>query len=754
MAELSDLEIIFTNRDGSVVAPTPTTSPAFDDYLDKPCKLVVSYPKGHGIDPLGTVQFSRLGQIKLLGHVWQIDESKPDEDKVTCKAAEALLDYRVGQFYRYPAGTTLNSMLSDSLGGSVVGLLAMANRLIPRGSFELHSGAIYKIRADANGVGGGTAAKRFGTITSIYQRVTALDHAASLAAMVAGTWFQDSTDLYVWCTDSANPSNHLILTDPAHKDTLVRLGTIEGGTASFTVAYEISASKILPFVQALLLANSLEADFRPNKDGYVYLHGTATIGRNDEAVTTFSDGVNASIEATPLDGDGELQCILGQGAGAGLTQQASAATDNSAEGTYKETVNSFSGLYGDALQTYTEKLFSEYQDSTVYEIKPLVPDWALSVGDLISIKRSNHQAISRRIKQISCRSGGDMQIQAGQRLRTIAEILKGKQDAQSILESFYGSHTKNAWSWTIDQQNVDSYTPISFSFDLIDSEDNGEIDTNFPFQVLLSLSIGWYTSSTKSGTVGSTSHSSVGSHSGYGNKTTSAETQEKHSVNASNTTGPSSGLFNFYAYSGDSYYTEYASEPGHTYSNSSASRSTGSAEGHTHSYSDYYCSGVWSTGSHRHQYKPMSQFLNAVNSTHIHPIATHNTNDAATQSHTTASESAKTRAGSIAHPVQTLEDANDSLSQWIMQLAVGKSVHYLTLAITCNGSPVPGSPFSGDGGTGLYVGDSLDAIDITDLVVVGQKNTIQVTISEFGGSDPVRCSLSGNVNVNAVISAF
>ena len=489
-ATLSDLEIIFTNRDGSTVSPVPIDSPAFDNYLDKPCKLVVSYPKGHGIDPLGTAQFERLGQIKLLGHVWQIDESRPEEDKVTCKSAEALLEYRIGQFYRYPAGTTLNSMLSDSVGGSVVGLLAMANRLIPRGDFELYSGSIYRIREDSNGIRGGTTAKRFGTITALYQRTTALTKAASQAAMVAGTWYQDSTDLYVWCTDSASPSNHLILTDPAHKDTLVRLGTIDGGTASFTVAYEISASQILPFIRALLLAKSLEADFRPSKDGYVYLYGTATVGRNDEAVTTFIEGSNAEIKATPLDGDGELQGILGQGAGSGLTQQAAAAVDHNTDGTYREAVESFSGLYGDALQTYAEKVFEEYMDGTVYEVRPLVSDWALSVGDLVGIKRGNHKLINRRIKQISVKSSGEMQIQAGQRLRTIAELLKGKQDAQSILESFYGSHTKNAWSWSIDRQNVDSYTPISLSFDLKDSEENGEIDTNFPYQVLLSLSIG------------------------------------------------------------------------------------------------------------------------------------------------------------------------------------------------------------------------------------------------------------------------
>ena len=90
----------------------------------------------------------------------------------------------------------------------------------------------------------------------------------------------------------------------------------------------------------------------------------------------------------------------------------------------------------------------------------------------------------------------------------------------------------------------------------------------------------------------------------------------------------------------------------------------------------------------------------------------------------------------------------------IKKYGTGNSIHYLTLTAKVNGVQVPGSPFSGAGGTGLYIGDSIDAIDISDLVTVGAQNTIELSISEFGGSDVVRCSLSGNVNVSAIISAF
>jgi hypothetical protein len=91
---------------------------------------------------------------------------------------------------------------------------------------------------------------------------------------------------------------------------------------------------------------------------------------------------------------------------------------------------------------------------------------------------------------------------------------------------------------------------------------------------------------------------------------------------------------------------------------------------------------------------------------------------------------------------------------WLNQRPVGASVHYLTLDVKVNGAEVPGSPFSGDNGTGMYIGDSLGPLDISSLATVGIKNTIAVTLTEWGGPGPVKCSISGNVNVNSVISAF
>jgi hypothetical protein len=80
------------------------------------------------------------------------------------------------------------------------------------------------------------------------------------------------------------------------------------------------------------------------------------------------------------------------------------------------------------------------------------------------------------------------------------------------------------------------------------------------------------------------------------------------------------------------------------------------------------------------------------------------------------------------------------------------SAALLVLRVKCNGQHVPGSPFAGSGG--LYIGDSLDNIDISELVSVGSRNTLTFEVSEYMGQGPVKCSISGNVSVSAIISAF
>ena len=360
-----------------------------------------------------------------------------------------------------------------------------------------------------------------------------------------------------------------------------------------------------------------------------------------------------------------------------------------------------------------------------------------------------------------------MDLEVGQRLRTLQEILKGKEEVQSVLASFYGAHTKTAWSWSLPDTNIDSYNPISHKFLLASTDDstkdgddptlgNGEIDPNFPFQVLLSLRIDWYKSSVKSATVDGESHSSVGSHSGYGGVDTSDEEMTAHSVPATATT--SSSLREGAPVYGHSHTLGWADASGNAISYISLGVSWTDEE---HWY-EYLVTDVWiddydydtfALDYHGHSVSSGGGTVLWVNTeNHTHPVLSHYTNAAGDQSHTEALKSAKTRAGSNQHSDQTLDENNQKIEFAVNDLATG-SVKLMSLTVKCNGSHVPGSPFT-DGGAGLYIGDSLDSIDISSLVNVGETNEITVQVAAYGAADPVKCNISGNVNVSAIISAF
>lgn len=763
---MSDIEITVTNPDGQVVKPVLVDPPGFDEYLDKPRRLTAKIEKGSGLDPQGTVSITRRGAIKLIGHVTKLDQSNAEHDALTLDSAEYLLDQRIGQFYRFPSGTTLNAMLASSMGGSVVGLLAMANSLIPRGSFVQFSGHIYMI------VGAGTSS-RFGTLTQLYQNATLLTKVSGVPT-AAGQWYQSATDLYIWCSDSRSPDYHLIIA-PNHKDTLVRLGNISLGTTTFTVCFEIGAAKLFPTIKALITAAGLEYTIRYEKDGYAYLDASATVGKgsSSEPVATYIDGKNAEITTGQMDGLGKLQALLGQGAGAGMVQQCAAAIDVTTRGTWREAVYQASGLFGSMLRTATSKVFSDCQDPTIYNVRVPEQDWSQAVGNYVGIVRSGYMPLVRRIKHIQMRSSGDMLLEVGQRLRTLQELLKADSEIQQILSSFYGAHTKNAWSWGLPETNIDSYDAISHQFLLASTDDSekdpndktigsGEIDPNFPFQVLLGLKIGWYTSSVYATTVNTDSHSSVGSHSGYGGTSTSSKPMTAHSVNAVTSIATGAllllpyGEYNSYAGDHQHSVTVY-SAGGHSHTVGASGTGYGSVSGSScfvnvsvsgsAYYSGDHAHGGYASapGNHHHNYTTSASLPTGG---HAHELPAHYTNEAASQSHETQQEGAKTRAGSSAHPER------DAIVTYLKSLQSTGSLKYITMAVKVNGVHVPGSPFSGNGGTGLYIGDSVENLDISSLVTVGSLNTIELAITEFGGSGVVKCAISGNVNVSAIISAF
>jgi hypothetical protein len=760
-----DIEITITNPDGLAVKPVMVELPQYDEYLDKPRRFQAAIEKDSGLDPQGTAKVTRRGKIILLGHVKKLDESKPKKDTLLLQSAEALLEERIGQFYRYPAGTRLDAILGSSAGGSVVGLLCMANGLIPRGGWAPLEGEWYWIA-------GGGSSGRFGDITTLYQGTTPLTKVGVWTTAPAGSFYQDIANLAIRCTDGRSPAYHQIIA-PNFKDTLLRIGTISLASTTFSVCYEIGETKIWPVIRSLILAAGLEYSIRYEKDGYAYLDASATVGQGSESapVATYIDGDNAEISLDEMDGDGHIQALIGQGAGAGITQQCAAAFDFATAGTWREAIYQAGGMFGDMLQTATEKVFSDYSDPKIYKVDAPEQDWAQGCGNCVGIVRPGAQPVFKRIKHIAMK-GGRMELEVGQRLRTLQEILKGKEEVQNVLASFYGAHTRTAWSWSLPGTNIDSYSPISHKFLLASTDDStkeaddptlgsGEIDPNFPFQVLLSLRIDWYKSSVKSATVSGPSHSTVGNHSGYGGVETSDEEMTAHPI-PSKTSAASPTLYQVSSY-----------QHGHSMGWANA---YGNALNYISLWVDWITFNVWDGSKyvpydvvedvsfndydydsfaldyHGHSLGQATYASDVSHQLHTHNISSYYTYAAGDQSHTEALKSAKTRAGSNQHSDQTLDENNQKIEFAVNDLATG-SVKLMSLTVKCNGSHVPGSPFT-DGGAGLYIGDSLDSIDISSLVNVGETNEITVQVAAYGAADPVKCNISGNVNVSAIISAF
>ncbi|HON37047.1 MAG TPA: hypothetical protein PLY52_12170, partial [Methanothrix sp.] len=724
------------NPDGAVIMPSLIDPPACDEYMDKPKRITAKIEKLSGIDPRGTAKATFRGKIVLLGHIKQLDQSKTEYDTLILDSAEALLEARIGAFYRFSAGTTLNAMVQK--------LIDMANSLVPRGSFVQHSGHVYKW------AGRGTTS-HLGAINQLFQDDVLLTKASGIPSS-PGTWYQSSTDLYLWTTDSKSPDYHPIFI-PYFKDTMLRLGTLEGGDRTFPVCFEVGETDIFLTLKSLILAGGLEYQIRYGKDDLAYIDGKTIIGKGSETspTTTYTEGENAEISVDIIDDLGEIQALIGQGAGNGITRQAAAAMgQTTAPGVWREAIFQAPGLYGAMLRTATEKAFQDYADPTIYNIRTIDQDWAQSVGNYVEIRRNRHMPIVRRIKHIQMKPDGSMLLEVGQRLRTIKELLRAGDEIHRKLSSFYGTHNKNAWSWGIDSQNIDSVTPLTISFDLKSSEENGEIDPNFPYQVLLSVRLDWYKSSVKSATVSGLPHGSVGNHTGYGGGETSDEEMTAHSVPGTTSMQTAAlvllaGAWHTHSFTGynDTFVGEFA----------------GTAWGETielnpdffegECFGDCYVNAYIRGGDTGVENDPYPAAI--PDQHHVHGIPSRYTQAAGYQSHTESIESAKTRAGSAQHADQTLDDATEKMEFLVNQLSTG-SPALLVLSIKCNGVHVPGSPF--DGGTGLYVGDRLDNIDISSLVGIGSTNTLVFELSEYGGAALVRCALAGNINVSAIISAF
>ena len=120
---------------------------------------------------------------------------------------------------------------------------------------------------------------------------------------------------------------------------------------------------------------------------------------------------------------------------------------------------------------------------------------------------------------------------------------------------------------------------------------------------------------------------------------------------------------------------------------------------------------------------------------HVHTMPGHYTQTAPEQDHPFGTGPSNDRAIDMEPRTANL------ITQFKSMKDSGNSVHYLDVYVTLNGNPISGSPYPS-----LYIGDSIDDVDVSSLIISG-NNKIEVSIKEHTSSSiPVRCAVRGSIN--------
>lgn len=745
MAELT-FTFTITNQDGSY-AGFEVSNYSLYKYFDRHGELDLECYDANSISENSSVEATYKGSIRYRGYIDYPEKQDDGTVKIESYEIQRLLEFRQLQIYNYPAGTTVSDIISSGTPGSVAGILYFGNSLVPQGAFSQYSGSKYYLR-DYAGRGAGTAS-RFGTITAVYQNATLLTKAASLAAMTAGTWFQDANEFYIWTTDSKDPA-YWNISVPNWKDTGLRVGNVDSSVASetFSVPYRTSKGSVADELYKIIDAFGLEYQWRHSADGYTYLDIQKTVGRgtSTKGVTAYREGTNIYGFERELTGDPKISALLGAGYGSGLSQNTAASLDLFSGGTWKEELVTTNNLFSSQLQAVLAKEFPDRKNGTSYVIETQI-DPSLNPGDYIDIFSTKYNPVTERVKAIRYNHDGTMKVEAGRRLLVPSEVNAKR---FSLLESFTSMADSylSSWNFSFNNDAISESAPYTVRFTVA----TDEIDTSFDYRFLMSLTLDWYKSTVSTVTTaahGHTNRTSGGRSSSHGNAgkggghwhdvggvTSWPEAQTYKRVvrelgtmsthdghtHPGSSGGPSGTLG--VATSGHMHYIEGS------YTGSPTSTDSAASSGHGHSIS------VSGGGSHNHSH-PWAVPDTVASSGHTHDVS-----GQTTETHTGHGDHTVTdnpQPGPL--EVYTENENDDGIIHDPTFVEVG-SIRYIDVSIKCNGSHVPGSPF-----IDYYPGDSINDVDITSLINVGSENTLQISIVETaGGGRSVKCSVNGSVS--------
>ena len=503
-----------TNQDGSY-AGFKVSDYSLDKYFDRHGELDLDCYDANSISENSSIEASYKGSIRYRGY---IDYPKKQDDgtvKIESYEIQRLLEFRQLQIYNYPAGTTVSNIIGSGTPGSVAGILYFGNSLVPQGAFSQYSGSKYYLR-DYAGRGAGTSSL-FGTITAVYQNATLLTKAASLAAMTAGTWFQDASEFYLWTTDSKDPA-YWNISVPNWKDTGLRIGNVDSSVASktFSVPYRTSKGSVADELYKIIDAFGLEYQWRHSADGYTYLDIQETVGRgtSTRGVTAYREGTNIYGFERELTGDPKISALLGAGYGSGLSQNTAASLDLFSGGTWKEELVTTNNLFSSQLQAVLAKEFPDRKNGTSYVIETQI-DPSLNPGDYIDIFSTKYSPVTERVKAIRYNYDGTMKVEAGRRLLVPSEVNAKR---FSLLESFTSMANSylSSWNFSFNNDAISESAPYTIRFTVA----THEIDTSFDYRFLMSLTLDWYKSTVSTVTTAAHGHKNrtgSGSSSSHGN---------------------------------------------------------------------------------------------------------------------------------------------------------------------------------------------------------------------------------------------
>ena len=746
---MSEYTFYVTNTDGSTFY-VDVTNYNFDWYDDKAHKLSFTCYKKYPVEENAIILVSYKGSYPFAGTIDKIVE-KDETYKCECKSKDALLDQRIGCLYEYPAATTITQMLSSSKpsdNNNIIGLLYWANSGIiagpGTGGFKLYSGTTYYIS-------GGSSSSVFGDVdtSGIFEDDTALVKGGSKSTLTVGQYYQDSTGLYVRCTDDKDPKYHR-MSIPNWKDTGIRLGTLSNGSTTFTTPFRVGRDKLYKEIIRVMKFGEMEFQFiyeSRSGSSYVYLDGKAEVGNGSATspVKRYTENKNIG-KLEDLRDTKKVNGIVGLGYGSGYTQQLAAYVDLNASGVWRESTYSDSHLFSEYLETTLEDVWEQWNDNQTYIVDDVLPDYSLEIGDYVRITLDQDEEVTKRVKHISIKNDEKMKLELNKRIRDAEDLIKSKSEIYDNMLNFIDTYY-SSYEFHFDG-NVDDNVPLDVKFRI----DSDQIDGNFDYRFLLSLTIDAFKSDVVSVTTNSHNHSgntNSGGSSSHGG--TGSAGSHYHDVTGT-TSGETSSNTDVITSIGSS--TQSGGGHSHGISNSSASHSHGGSTGSSSPTNPHSHSIPTSTQEHSHNGSTGS------GGSHSHGLTNIYTSSASKSYHThsVSGQTTDTHAGHSGHsvtdnpahtlPMVTQDSEQDAINKFLMLETTGSPKH-ITVGITLNGSAVTGSPF-----TDYYIDDTINDIDISSLVNITGDNTLRISISEYGGSNPVRAAINGSISSKYVLNSY